>query len=234
VPWHNHVVVGTTDTPVPDASLEPRALNEEIEFVMTHAAQYLSKDPSPSDVRSVFAGLRPLVKQGEGTNTSALSRDHTILVSESGLITITGGKWTIYRKMAQDVIDQAEIIADVDGQPCRTERLHIHGWTHEPIDIEHWRVYGTDAARLKLLVGENPLLAERIHPALPYQCGEVVWQTRHEMARTVEDVLSRRTRMLLLKVAALMAVELGRDREWEKQQVETFTALACGYLFPEK
>ncbi|MDQ3812531.1 MAG: glycerol-3-phosphate dehydrogenase/oxidase [Armatimonadota bacterium] len=247
VPWHNHVVVGTTDTPVAEASLEPRALAEEIEFVMTHAAQYLSQDPTPSDVRSVFAGLRPLVKQGEGahtTNTAALSRDHTIVVSESGLITITGGKWTTYRKMAQDVIDQAEIIADLDGQSCRTERLHIHGWTDQPIEPDHWRVYGSNATHLQLLMNEEPHFSQRLHSSLPYQCGEVVWHTRHEMARTVEDVLGRRTRMLLLharaaieaapRVAALMARELGRDGAWEKQQVTAFNALAQGYLFPQE
>lgn len=239
VPWHDHVVVGTTDTPIENASLEPRALPEEIEFVMTHAAQYLTKDPTPADVRSVFAGLRPLVKQGEGSNTAALSRDHTILVSEAGLLTITGGKWTTYRKMAQDVVDQAEIIAGLDGRACRTTDMPIHGATTEQIEPDHHRVYGSDLAAVKSTLEEAPELAQLLHPAQPYQAGEVVWQARHEMARTVEDVLSRRTRMLLLhaaaaieaapKVAALLARELGRNENWQEQQVQEFRALAAGY-----
>lgn len=237
VPWHGHVVVGTTDTPVAAPSLEPRALDEEVEFVMTHAARYLTKKPTAEDVRSVFAGLRPLVKQGDGLNTAALSRDHTIVVSESGLLTVIGGKWTTYRKMAQDVIDQAEIIADLDGAPCSTEHHRIHGWTDTVIEDEHWRIYGADAAEVKSTFAHD---TELLHQSLPYQKGEVIWQTRHEMARTVEDVLSRRTRMLLLNakaamevapaVAALMARELGRDLEWEKTQVREFEELAKGHI----
>lgn len=242
VPWHDHVVVGTTDTPVENPSLEPRALPQEIEFVMTHAAQYLSHDPAPADVRSVFAGLRPLVKQGEGSNTAALARDHTILVSESGLLTITGGKWTTYRKMAQDVVDQAEIIADLEGRACRTETQRIHGWTQELSAEDHLRVYGSDRPQVGSTLDAAPELSQRLHPSLPYQAGEVVWQARHEMARTVEDVLARRTRMLLLHaaaaieaapvVAALLARELKRDETWQTQQVQEFRALAAGYLLP--
>jgi glycerol-3-phosphate dehydrogenase len=241
VPWHGHVVVGTTDTPVDAPSLEPRALDEEIDFVMTHAARYLTKKPTAADVRSVFAGLRPLVKQGDAANTAALSRDHTIVVSESGLLTVTGGKWTTYRKMAEDVIDQAEIIAGLEGAPCGTEQRRIHGWTDEIIEDEHWRIYGADAADVKSTFADNAELAELLHPSLPYQKGEVIWQARHEMARTVEDVLSRRTRMLLLNaraaieaapvVAALMARELGCDADWEKRQVEEFTKVVQGYVF---
>jgi glycerol-3-phosphate dehydrogenase len=244
VPWHGHVIVGTTDTPVAAPSLEPHALEEEMEFVLTHAAQYLAKDPTPADVRSVFVGLRPLVKQGEATNTATLSRDHTIVVSESGLLTVTGGKWTTYRKMACDIIDQVEIIADLEGRPCQTERHAIHGATPESVPEEHWQIYGTDAAGVRELLRNAPQYTERLHPELPYQEAEVLWQVRHEMARTVEDVLARRTRMLLLhaqaaieaapRVAALMAQELKRDAAWEKQQVIEFCALANGYLFPDR
>jgi len=243
VPWHGHVVVGTTDTPVDAPSLEPRALDEEIDFVMTHAAHYLTKKPTPADVRSVFAGLRPLVKQGDASNTAALSRDHTIVVSESGLLTVTGGKWTTYRKMAQDVIDQAEIIAGLEGAPCSTEHRRIHGWISDFIADEHWRVYGADVANVQKVVDENSDWDQQLHPSLPYQKGEVIWQTRHEMARSVEDVLARRTRMLLLNakaaleaapvVASLMAGELKQDAAWEKRQVEEFNQVARGYLFPE-
>jgi len=241
VPWHGHVVVGTTDTAIDSPSLEPRALDEEIDFVMTHAAQYMTKKPTPADVRSVFAGLRPLVKQGDASNTAALSRDHTIMVSESGLLTVTGGKWTTYRKMAEDVIDQAEIIAGLEGAPCNTENHRIHGWTSETIEDEHWRVYGADAGNAKSTFADDADLSQQLHPSLPYQKGEVIWQARHEMARTVEDVLSRRTRMLLLNakaaievapdVASLMTRELGYDAAWENRQVEAFVQVAKGYVF---
>jgi glycerol-3-phosphate dehydrogenase len=240
VPWHGHVVVGTTDTAIDSPTLEPRALDEEIDFVMTHAAQYLTQKPTSADVRSVFAGLRPLVKHSDASNTAALSRDHTIVVSESGLLTVTGGKWTTYRKMAEDVIDHAEIIAGLEGAPCGTEHRRIHGWTDDIIEDEHWRVYGADAANAKSTFADDTDLSQPLHASLPYQKGEVIWQTRHEMARTVEDVLSRRTRMLLLnakaameiapEVAQLMAGELGQDADWEKRQVQEFKELAKGYV----
>lgn len=243
VPWHDCVVVGTTDTPVPEHSLEPRALDEERDFVMEHARRYLAKDPSDSDVLSVFAGLRPLVKSGDGSNTAALSRDHTILVSESGLLTITGGKWTTYRKMAEDVIDQAETIAGIENERCRTETMHIHGWTQAEIRERNLRPYGSDAVRLSELIKSTPGLENPLHPALPYQQGEVIWQVRHEMACTLEDVLARRTRALMLdarasiaaapSVAHLMAQELGHDAQWEARQVADYTAVARGYVFTD-
>ncbi len=236
VPWHDCVVVGTTDTPLPEKSMEPRALASEVEFVMEHAAKYLTKDPRPEDVLSIFAGLRPLVKSGDDTNTAAISRDHTILVSNSGLITVTGGKWTTYRKMAEDVIDQAEMVAGVDQRRCETETLQVRGWTHTPIPEPNLRPYGADAAAIRSLGG-----SEKIHPDLTITAAEVRWHVREEMARTVEDVLSRRSRCLLLNarasieaaptVAAIMAEELGRDQDWATHQLETYTTLARGYVF---
>jgi glycerol-3-phosphate dehydrogenase len=243
VPWRDCVVVGTTDTPVEQASLEPRALDEERDFVMEHARRYLAKDPTDSDVLSVFAGLRPLVKAGEGGSTAALSRDHTIIVAESGLITITGGKWTTYRKMAEDVIDQAEMVAGVDNRRCHTENLQVHGWTRTAIADRNLEPYGSDAARIAALIKEHPELGEKLHPALPYVRGEVVWHAREEMARTVDDVLARRTRALLLNAAAsieaaptvaqILAKELGRDERWQREQTQTYTALARGYVFTD-
>jgi glycerol-3-phosphate dehydrogenase len=243
VPWHDHVVVGTTDTPLDAPSLEPRALPDEIEFVMSHIGHYLTRTPQPSDVRSVFAGLRPLVKQGEGANTSRLARDHTIVVSSSGLLTVTGGKWTTYRKMAEDVVAQAETIAGLSPRECKTQQHPLHGATRDTIAEGNLRAYGSDAAAVRSTLAEAHGWKELLHPELSLQAGEVVWQTRHEMARTVEDVLARRTRMLLLhahaaidvapRVASLMASELGRDADWERKQVQEFSDLARGYLLPE-
>jgi glycerol-3-phosphate dehydrogenase len=243
VPWHDCVIVGTTDTPLSTHALEPRALDEEREFVMSHARRYLATDPTDADVLSIFAGLRPLVKSGDGSDTAALSRDHTIVIAESGLITITGGKWTTYRKMAEDVINQAETVAGIEHFHSRTEDLPIHGHTLSLIAEPNLRVYGSDAASITTLIRETPALAARLHDRLPYQHAEVVWHARHEMARTVEDVLARRTRALLLDarasieaapaVARLLAAELGRDEAWQRAQIATYTALARGYVYTD-
>ncbi len=234
VPWHGRCIIGTTDTPVEHASLEPRALPEEIEFLLSHAARYLTRDPLPGDVLSVFAGLRPLVNAKQGS-TASLSRDHHIEVADSGLITITGGKWTTYRRMAEDVIDQAELVAVLQPRPCRTEELPVHGACNAGRPNAHLRYYGGDAAHIEGL--ERP---ERIHSRLELTEAEVLWHARHEMARTVEDVLARRSRCLLLDarasseaapaVALLMANELGRDDAWVAEQTQAFAALASGYV----
>lgn len=241
VPWHDCVVVGTTDTQLDSHSLEPRALKEERDFVMTHARKYLTKDPSDDDVLSVFAGLRPLVKAGDGADTAALSRDHSILISNSGLITLTGGKWTTYRKMAEDVIDQAETVGDLLHKRCSTEEMQIHGWTEAEPPSTNLAPYGANATQIQELIKESPDLAALVHPQLPYQQAEVVWHVREEMARTVEDVLARRTRALLLNaqgsieaapaVATILARELGRDDAWQAEQVAEYTKLAEGYVY---
>jgi glycerol-3-phosphate dehydrogenase len=243
VPWHGKVVVGTTDTPRPVHSLEPRALDEERNFVLEHARKYLATDPTEADVLSIFAGLRPLVKAGGAGSTAALSRDHTIAISSSGLITITGGKWTTYRKMAEDVVNQAEKVAGLKPKPAGTEDLPIHGATRETGGPEHLRPYGSDAPAVNVVLNGRANWTDRLHPALPYQKGEVIWQARMEMARTIEDVLARRTRALLLnavaaieaapEVARLLATELGRDERWQNQQVEAFRLLARGYVFAD-
>jgi glycerol-3-phosphate dehydrogenase len=242
IPWHDHVVVGTTDIGVDDVSLEPVPMDEEIGFILTTAAKYLSKSPSRSDVLSVFAGLRPLVRVGDVKSTAALSRDHTILISRAGLLTIAGGKWTTYRKMAEDAVDQAQTMAGLEERPCKTEHLQIHGWTRQTIPEPSLGVYGADASAIQEIAREEPALAEKLHPELPYINAEVVWAVRAEMARTVEDVLARRTRALLLgarasteaapRVAELMARELRRDGDWQKQSVRHFEEVAQGYLPP--
>jgi glycerol-3-phosphate dehydrogenase len=240
VPWHGKVVVGTTDTPVDTPDLEPIALEEEIEFVLKHAKQYLTGNPTRKDVRSVFAGLRPLVKADGATGTASLSRDHTLIISLTGLVTITGGKWTTYRKMAQDVVDQASTVAGLNRRDCITETLRIHGWLKTVNTGEPLHYYGSDRLAINKLIEEKPELGRPLHERLPYLKAEVVWAVRNEMAMTIEDVLSRRTRALLLdarasveiapEVAGLMAQEAGYDAAWQQQQVKAYTDLAAGYI----
>ncbi len=240
VPWHDKVVVGTTDTPVPDVSLEPRPLEEEIKFILDHAAIYMSKNPTREDVRSVFAGLRPLVKAGDDDNTAAISRDHYLVISESGLVTITGGKWTTYRKMAESTVNQAMLVAGLDERECETKKLRIHGWLKHFDKADPLHYYGSDAIHIKKLIKADPDLGEKLHDNLPYIKAEVVWSVRSEMARTVEDFLARRCRALLLdarasidmadETARLMAEELGKDDAWASEQASTYKALAKEYL----
>ena len=236
IPWHDRVLIGTTETPVHDAQIEPVPLPEEIDFLLTHAARYLTQDPQRDDVLSVFAGLRPLVKSPGAKDSALVPRDHSVFVSSSGLVTITGGKWTTYRKMAEDAVDQAAIVGELAERACSTATLRLHGWT-EPKDLRApWNVYGSDASALGELVEQHPAWKQPLHPQLPYTFAEVVWAVRHEMARTVEDVLSRRTRALLLDarasvaaapaVARLMAAELQRDSGWIDHQLRSYQALA--------
>lgn len=238
IPWHGHAVAGTTDTPVDAPSLEPRAFEEEIEFILETAGRYLSRQPTRADVLSVYVGLRPLVK-GEG-KTSALSRDHVIDVDRSGLLTITGGKWTTYRHMAEDCVDHAITLGKLRDEVCPTKNLHIHGYMENAGELGDLEVYGADAARILALAEANPALGQRLHPSLPVIGAEIVWAAREEMARSAEDALARRTRALFLNAsaamemagtaAALMASELGRDHDWALKQTTAFCQLAQQYL----
>jgi glycerol-3-phosphate dehydrogenase len=243
IPWHGRVLVGTTDTPMASAEIEPRALPEEIEFVLRNAGRFLAKDPGRGDVLSVFAGQRPLVR-GEDSDTKKISREHAVVVSNSGLVTLVGGKWTTYRKMAEDVMIDAIAVGGLRARPCVTETLRLHGAMDRsdpgfPADYAR-RVYGSDLAEIEAIAHENPNLALPLHPRLPYTGAQIVFGARHEMARGVEDVLARRTRALLLdaraaseiapRAAALLAEELGRDLNWIGDQVGAFRALARGYL----
>ncbi len=240
VPWHDRVLVGTTDTPVEQIELEPRALDEEVAFLLEHAARYLTEDPAPSDVRSVFAGLRPLVAPDGGDDTAALSRDHTLQISSSGLVTITGGKWTTYRRMAEDTVDHAATLAGLEPVPCPTRDLPIHGhWPHDPAEAA-LAVHGADAPAVRRLAESSPEFAAPLHERLPVIGAEIVWAARHEMARTLDDALSRRTRALILDARAaaeaapvaarLMGAELGWSSEHAASEVAAFRALAAGYV----
>ena len=243
VPWHGKVVLGTTDTPLKEFVLEPQALEEEIDFILKTAGQYLTKQPKREDVLSVFAGLRPLAapKKGtDGTKTKEISRSHKIVISDSGLITITGGKWTTYRDMAEDVVNKAISIGDLPQKECKTRELHIHGYKENVDRSDFSYVYGSDYEKIQKLQLDRPELAERLHPRFDYTGAEVVWAVREEMAITVEDILSRRLRATFLdaraaidiapKVASIMAKENGKDSEWEKEQVKEFIDLAQHYL----
>jgi glycerol-3-phosphate dehydrogenase len=243
IPWNGRVVVGTTDTPVDRTSDEPGASRGEIDFLLNHAGRYLATDPTPADVLSVFAGLRPLLAAGrdgsKSTRTASLSRGHAVVVSASGLVTITGGKWTTYRRMAEDAVGRAAGVAGLPVRPCVTADLRLHGWAAGPVDGS-FAAYGADAPDLETLLCERPELGGLLNPGLPYREVEVVWAAREEAARTVEDVLSRRTRSLLLdarasiqaapRVAEILAAELGRDEAWQAGQVEAFRAVAAGYV----
>lgn len=243
IPWLDRLVVGTTDTPVDGPDLEPRPMEDEIDFLLEHAARYLVKDPTRDDVLSVFAGIRPLVAEGgkgEDGDTAAISRDHTLHIANSGLVTIAGGKWTTYRNMAEDTVDQAATLAHLDDRPSVTKNLHIHGWHENAKQFGDLERYGSDAPAIRGLMRDRPELQERLHDNLPIVAAQVVWAARHEMARTVDDVLARRTRAILLdarasvemapRVAELMAEELGYDEGWQKEQVEAYKKIADNYI----
>ncbi len=254
IPWHEHTVVGTTDTPIDAPSYEPRPFAEEIDFVLETAGQYLSRPPQREDILSVYVGIRPLVKAAgpDVGRTSALSRDHTIHIDSAGLLTIAGGKWTTYRRMAEDVVDHAILLGKLDERPCVTQTLHIHGYEERVLSktksgrsklsgkqADPLCMYGADAAHVRELAASDPALDRRLDAALPYTGAQIVWAARQEMARTVDDALARRTRALLLDAraairmapaaAALLAKELGRDTAWTAAQVESFRALAAQY-----
>lgn len=242
IPWHDVAVVGTTDTPIEHVELEPRPLPKEVEFILETANRYLAKPARTEDIKSVFAGIRPLVKIGDGGDTAALSRDHTILIDPlSGLMTVAGGKWTTYRRMAQDVIDQAVTLADLEPRECVTKQYPVHGYHRHAERFGRLDFYGSDAPEIERLMELDPSMAEALHPRLPIIGAQVRWACQREMARTVDDVLARRTRSLLFdsraaievapRVAEIMAVALGYDRAWIEAQVQEFSSIASGYVY---
>ncbi|MBK8224466.1 MAG: FAD-dependent oxidoreductase [Candidatus Obscuribacter sp.] len=244
IPWHDHALVGTTDTPIEKASLEPKPLAQEIDFVLSTASLYLAKPPRREDILSVFVGIRPLVKGGT-SSTKALSRDHTIEIDDGGLLTICGGKWTTYRRMAKDGIDKAIESGGLAQVPCNTKELRLHGYqplssqAELPLPYGHLQVYGSEAATVLAIAGERAGWEKRLHPSLPYIAAEVIHAARHEMCRTVEDFLARRVRALFLNaraaqemslaVAELLAGELGLSRSWQEEQVRLFQELSRQY-----
>jgi glycerol-3-phosphate dehydrogenase len=242
VPWHDKVVLGTTDTPLEKFEIEPCALDEEIDFILKQAGQYLEMKPTRADVLSVFAGLRPLAAPTNGTpqKTKEISRSHKIYKSESGLLTITGGKWTTYREMAEEIVDEAANMANLMDRKCITADLKLHGYA-EKVNNSTWDyVYGSDAEKIAELIKEDKGNGQLLHESYTFKVAHVVWAVREEMAQTVEDILARRARALFLDakaavemapmVARIMAKELNFSKEWEQQQLYEFNQLAKCYL----
>lgn len=227
IPWNGHLLVGTTDTLIENVEIEPKPFEFELDFLMQMLAEYFRKVPSQDEILSVFTGIRPLVKDSK-KKTSDISRDFVIEVDKSGLVTLTGGKWTTYRLMAEKTIDFVSKLAELPARECKTQSLKIHGWESD------FYPYGSDAEQILKLQNEG--FGERLHPDLPYTQAEILWAVRHEMARTVEDVLCRRTRALFLnskatleiapQVANMMARELGKPASWAEEQVKNFRETA--------
>lgn len=214
IPFHNKTLVGTTDTAIETVSEEPAALESEIDFILQNANSYFEKELSRADVLSVFAGIRPLVKNSAQSSTKQLSRDHTIEIDNSNLLTITGGKWTTYRNMAEDAVDHAIEISNLPAKACRTKKLKI----------KDSRIESS---------------GEWIVPDIHITKAEIVDAIENGFARTVEDILSRRSRLLFLDaeravtaakpVALIMAEILKRDAIWVEDQTSSFTDLAQSY-----
>ena len=243
IPWHHRVLVGTTDVPVDSVPERPRPEPREVSYLLEHLQRYLRDPPSAGDVRSVFAGIRPLATAGDGDHggdTAELSRDHRIVVSDSGLISVVGGKWTTYREMGEDTIDRAADVAALPERESVTRELALHGADGDGPGGPPWSVYGADAGAVRSLAEGEPGMGEALHPRLPFRAAQVTWAARHELARTVEDVLARRTPSLFLdaraaaeaapRTARILARELDRPEDWVREQVARFRELAGDYL----
>ncbi len=221
VPWHNKVLLGTTDTPITNVAAEPQPLEEEIEFIIRHANKYLKENIKRSDIKAMFAGLRPLVKTKGSKSTALLSRDHTIIVSKSGLVTVTGGKWTTYRKMAEDAVNNAAFVAKLPERKCVTQFLPIGNKENTSIENENG-----------------------FKNSFPYSEKTISLFVLNEMAITIEDVLARRTSLLFLdaeaaikiapKIAKIMAAIMNKDEQWINEQINSFNQLAKQYYLSEK
>ena len=240
IPWHGHVVIGTTDVPVAQPSREPEPSREEVDYLIDHAGRYLARPLAHSDILSAWAGLRALVAAGSEQNTAALARDHSVSVSRRGLVTVTGGKWTTHRKVGQDAVDVAAEVGGLSPAPSVTAALRLHGYSKRREVLEPWKVYGTDADAIREMEARDGSLARLMHPSLPFRLSQAAWAARSEMAVRLEDVLARRTRALFLnaraassaapEVARVMAAELGRSDSWAEDEVRSFRALAKRYL----
>lgn len=241
VPWHNRVVVGTTDTLLNNHSLEPKPLDSEVDFVLETANRYLNKEATKEDVLSIYAGLRPLAApKDKSEKTKEISRSHKIIVSDSELVTITGGKWTTYRRMAQDTVNKIIELNKLPKAECKTHNLMIHGSNGTVDRANHLYIYGSDQKGIAQLVEEHPEYSEQLHERLEFTKAEVVWAVRHEMARTIDDVLARRVRILFLDAKAAIEIapmvgelirkELNETDDWRAAQISNFIKVADQYI----
>ena len=239
VPWHDHVVLGTTDTPIDHADEEPKALEEEITFILSNASQYMTRKPKREDVKSVFAGLRPLAaQQGNSTQTKEVSRHHKVNVSTSGLISVLGGKWTTYRKMGEDTINTAALVGGLKEQKCKTKKLLLHGHDENTDINDPLNVYGAD--RHKIVSMGKPQDNNSLSDKFYISKNLILWGIENEMAIHIEDVLARRVRCLFLdaketlriapKVAEIMAAALNKEDQWIVQELKEFNTITQNYI----
>lgn len=238
LPWHDKIIVGTTDVAVDQPSIEPIAQSAEIDFILETLNRYTKAPVTKAQVKSVFCGQRPLVRDPTQKSTKKISRRHEILETDNGLISIVGGKWTIYRRMGEDTINYAVRKNYLPASQSVTRDFKLFGHTAS-IDQSHLAVYGSQAEKI-LAIQKQTGNFDKIHPDLPYLQAEIIYQVREEQAKTVEDVLARRTRAVLLDakaakqaaplVAKLMATELGHDEAWVAQQVESFERFVRAYI----
>ncbi len=240
IPWYNEVVVGTTDTPLDKISMEPVALEEEINFILNTAGKYLVNPPERKDALCIFAGLRPLAANPDNPeSTKEVSRRHKITLSPSGLLTIIGGKWTTYRRMAEETIDRAIKAGLLVKAKCVTSNLKL-ATSSLSNSSERLHIYGDHAADIEKMISENQELGKSLDPRLPYTKAEIIWICRNEMPFRIEDILARRTRSLFLnarasveiapKIAELMAKEYGHDQKWQNEQIESYNELVKSYI----
>lgn len=240
IPWYGKVVVGTTDTPLNEVSLEPKPLDEEIDFILRTAGRYLTRAPLREDVLCIFAGLRPLAANPDKPEaTKEVSRRHKITLSHSGLLSIIGGKWTSYRRMAEETIDKAIKAGILERKECRTKNFRFCSDEMTPAS-DRLSVYGDHAPAIRKLIEDEPGMGEPLHPGLPYCKAEITWIARNEMPRTLEDMLARRTRALILDarasaeagpvVAGIMAKELGFGPDWIERQLRDYEERLINYL----
>ena len=236
IPWHDRVVIGTTDEGLPSGSTEASPTSGEIDLILATSGEYLATAPGRADILACFAGIRPLSASGDGASTAKISREHRIDVAHSGLITITGGKWTTYRRMAEDCVNMMEKSTDLPPRECVTKNTLIN----TPANDQRYSDYGCYAAELASLAAQQPALGERLNPALPYTLAEVTWAVQNEMARSIMDVLARRTRALFLDaraaiasaptVAEILSLELGKDSQWMEAELNRFYQQAQSFL----
>lgn len=241
VPWYGKIIVGTSGVVRDYYSTNPSVLDKDVDFILETFGKYVTHKPERKDILSIFIGQRPVAANiKEGEKPREISRNHRIRVSKNNLITITGGRWTTYRRMAEDTVDRAIRMGLLPKKVCKSRMFKLHGYKLNPNVKSHLHVYGSDMPYLKKMIDNESMMAAFLHADYKFTVAEVLWAIRKEMARTVEDVLARRVRLLIMDakaaietapvVAQIMADEFGYKQAWIDQQVESFTAYAQKYL----